>query len=89
MAAPGVPGPFRIGNQRIEAHLSLMLGPADQIVGAHAAIPAGQLIQGLGIIDLGVVNDQILDARLLIGGMVPGVEVVGGLLATGQIQPSP
>ena len=53
-----------------------MLGPADQIVGAHAAIPAGQLIQGLGIIDLGVVNDQILDARLLIGGMVPGVEVL-------------
>lgn len=60
--------------------------PGDQIVGAHAAISASQLIQGLGIIDLGV-NDQILDARLLIG-MVPGVEVVG-LLATGQIQPSP
>ena len=85
-AASRMPGARAVRYQLIDGERCLAAVAGDQVVGAHLVLRLGQQAQGVGIVFVGVVEDQKGDPLILVGALIAGRELVLGRCAGAQQQ---
>ena len=81
-----MPSAFAVRHQLIDRQRGLAVFAGDQVVGAHLVLRLGQQAQGVGIIVVGVMEDQKGDAGVLVGTLIAGRELIPGRRAATQQQ---